>query len=251
MFSSFGVPADRAWGVDVSAVQGAIDFPRLAASGCSWVTARASQGTSGIDDDWFANAKGIRAAGMLVAAYHVISASSPVEAQIAHFADVALGLVDLPPVIDFELPAPERWIPPVTADSLLKRALLSLRMTAAAFGRASVYTYPYFMASIVKGKLELELLAELAAWPLWIASYHDEKRAPALGDLPSIPKPWSDWQFWQWSGDHGLPAPGIPTVVDHDVFNGTTGELARLVLPAFERCATDPDLLIPPGQGET
>lgn len=257
---AFGIPDERAWGVDVSSVQGAIDYPRLAASGCSWVTAKATEGTSSIDSRWYANAKGIRAAGMLVAAYHVFSPSKPIEEQVAHFTNVAIGLVDLPPTIDFELPRPELWIPPITAGYLLRRFLLMGRLVCAAFGRRSGYTYPYFGNSIIKGVTGADGLIlpdyaddvrELADTPLWIASYHDEKHAPKITDRPTIPLPWTDWQFWQWSGDKGLSAPGIPTVVDHDIFNGSTFELARLVLPAIERCATDPNLLIPPGQGET
>lgn len=227
-------PNARARGLDLSQVQGSPDFAKIQADGYDWVTLKATEGMTFTDPTWDRNVRQAKDAGLLVDGYHFLTAGTPVEAQVKHFADVALGVVDLPPCIDFESPPPEKWIPPTDADFLLARAVEALALTEAAFGRSLVYTYPYFMQQVVKrarNKTNVELLGTR---PLWIASYHDEKHAPTLDHEPTIPAPWSDWMFWQWSGDKGLAAPGVQCVVDHDVFNGTRDDLLKLLLPLGE-----------------
>jgi GH25 family lysozyme M1 (1,4-beta-N-acetylmuramidase) len=65
--------------------------------------------------------------------------------------------------------------------------------------RVLVYTNPSFA--------ETGACAGMNSWALWIAHYGVSK--------PSVPKPWSNWTFWQ-TGD---------SPVDMDRFNGTEAEL--------------------------
>ncbi len=235
MLNTFGAPEERPWGVDISQVQGKCDFAALAAAGCSWVTAKATEGSTFVDPMWERNARAIKDAGMLLDAYWFMTTGSSIEMQVAHFCNVVLGVIDLPPCVDFEAPPPERWIPPVTAGYLIARAIEATDKLQERFGplREIVYTYPYFMQAIARAAGQADLL-KLSNSSLWIASYHDEKHAPKLTDFPTVPRPWGKAQWWQWSGDKGLPAPGIPCVVDHDVFMGTYAELRALLLPTSE-----------------
>jgi GH25 family lysozyme M1 (1,4-beta-N-acetylmuramidase) len=69
--------------------------------------------------------------------------------------------------------------------------------------RVLVYTNPSFAAA---GNC-----AGMNSWALWIAHYGVSK--------PTVPKPWSNWTFWQ-TGD---------SPVDKDRFNGTEAQLLSWV----------------------
>jgi len=237
----------RARLLDCSQVQGHIDFVKVRAGGYSGVYLKATEGAHYVDPSFDDNCARARIAGLLVGAYHFLTAQAPVADQIALFVGTALNKSDLPPAVDFEYPPPEKWIPPITGPNLLARALEACRLTTVGFGHVCLYTYPYFMQGIVR-TCDAESLAKLALIPLWIASYHDEKHEPTDADQPTIPKPWTTWYAWQWSGDHGLAAPGVNCVVDHDVFNGTPEELEALVIPNYEIGVNeDTDPGSPPG----
>lgn len=62
-----------------------------------------------------------------------------------------------------------------------------------------------------------------AQYALWMAWYNSGVW-PKGGDRPRVPKPWTDWLFWQFDGDGGLR---LPTGVDSDfcVFNGDEAAL--------------------------
>jgi GH25 family lysozyme M1 (1,4-beta-N-acetylmuramidase) len=213
----------RARGVDVSAVQGEhIDFGELAGGGFDFVSCRATVGATGQDFTCALDVAHARAAGLLVAScYHVLTTTSAVadqainalRAQQAHGAPIAL---------DFEVPPPEQWAPPITGMWLLQRAVEFCNRIEAANVKLVVYSYPYFLQSLPF----CEELLQLADRPLWLADYHDQKHPPAEDYQPKFPQPWDAWSFIQWSGDGGLPAPGVPMVVDHDVYNGSRGDLA-------------------------
>ncbi len=216
----------RARGLDLSQVQGNVNFAKVReVGGFDWVTLKATEGGTYVDPLFYGYARQAKDAGLLVDAYHFLTTGSPVAPQVRHFLDVTRGILDLAPSIDFESPAPERWIPPITGDLLMKRALEALNLVEDELGakRVNLYSYPYFVACLPKGTPEMEALV---AYDLWIASYKNEKQEPTDAEGPFVPGAWEGrWCFWQWSGDKGLSAPGVNCVVDHDVYNGTREEL--------------------------
>jgi lysozyme len=227
------VSTTRARGLDLSSVQGEVDFEKIKAAGYDWVTLKATQGAGGTDSKWAEYSAAARKAGLLIDAYHFLTVGSPVDAQIKHFADVALGLVDLPPSIDFEYPAPKDWpggAGGAFARDLPKRCLDACLATEATFGRCCVYTYPDFALHLPR----TQELISVVQRPLWLAYYPHERSEPIDQEEPKIPEPWSKWMFFQWSGNGGLAAPGVSCVVDHDLFNGTPADLQKLLISTSE-----------------
>ncbi len=213
----------RARGLDVSQVQGAIQWDAVKAAGFDWVVVKCTEGAHYTDPAFKANVLGARAAGLLVGTYHFITESAPIADQAVAYLKAMDGvLVDLPPCIDFEYPPPEKWTD--KGARLPPRALEMARTVRDAGYAPIIYTYPYFGDALPWTPELTELVEE---FPLWIASYHDEKHEPKDSDSPTLPKPWHArrWTFWQHSGDRGLAVPGIAGVVDHDVYDGTIDEL--------------------------
>jgi lysozyme len=97
-------------------------------------------------------------------------------------------------------------IAPATVAARARQFLEQLDRLASGH-RVLVYTSPGFA--------EAGNCAGMSSWALWIAHYGVSK--------PSVPKPWSGWQFWQ-RGD---------SPIDTDVFNGTeAGLLSWCRMPA-------------------
>lgn len=194
-------------GVDISVMQGVVDFAALAASGIQFVIIRCGVGNDGIDSKYLANVAAAHAAGLKVMAYHFVyplppltgePLRDPVKQAQYHFNAVAGQLA----ACDFEWPVPEDWAKwGCTPAQITQWCLTYLQEYEALSGRKMViYTYPYFAQN-------LNLPAVFAQYPLWIASYDDA--------TPLIPAPWTDWVIWQ-NNDHGSAA-GISVEVDLDV----------------------------------
>ncbi len=217
----------RARFLDLSQVQTThVDFAKVKQGGYDGVVLKATEGSHYVDPTFDGNASHARAAGLVVGAYMFLTTGSPVQDQCALFTATARGRADFA-VVDFESPPPEKWSPPNDGAVLIDRALLAASTLSQVFARVWVYSYPYFVQSLPK----VPALLKLVLYPLWIASYHDEQHEPSDGDQPTVPAPWTSWVGWQWSGDKGTAAPGVPCVVDHNVYNGTREEFLALASP--------------------
>lgn len=181
-------------GVDISNIQGHVDFKALAASGVQFVICRCGVGNNGVDNLYKQNIANATAAGLKVAAYHFIfplptTKSQPtrdpkVQAKM-HFD--AAGNV---PVVccDLEWPEQQDWSKwGCTAQQITEWTVAYLEEYESLSGtRPVVYTYPNFAKS-------LNLPESFAQkYKLWIASYQNGS--------PWVPKPWTDWVLWQDSG---------------------------------------------------
>lgn len=191
-------------GIDVSTIQGKIDFQAVAATGVKFVICRCGVGNGGIDNLYKQNIANAKAAGLKVMAYHFIYplpplASQPLrdpKAQAQMHVNAAGGELA---ACDLEWPAPEDWAKwGCTAAQITKWSVDYLEAYEALSGiRPIVYTYPYFAKAI-----------NLPAWfgekyKLWIASYQTGH--------PAIPAPWTDWVMWQYSGGTGPEAQHLPS----------------------------------------
>lgn len=195
-------------GVDISQIQGAIDFIALAATGVQFVICRCGVGNNGHDSMYATNIAAAQAAGIQVAAYHFVfplpptateathpSGRSPAAQAKAHFA--AAGNV---PVVccDLEWPVQGDWAKwGCSAAQICQWTTEYLQAYEALSGvRPIVYTYPNFAQSI-------KLPASFAqTYQLWIASYEN---------TPTIPAPWTDWVLWQNTGGTGPNAGHLPS----------------------------------------
>ena len=73
-----------------------------------------------------------------------------------------------------------------------------------------LYTSPSYACEWLKND------RRLASYPLWIANYQVTK--------PTMPAPWSEWEFWQYSADGNNEGANYGTQsddVDLDWYNGT------------------------------
>lgn len=208
----------RATGVDVSSCQGKCDFAKLLAGGFDFAITKATEGPRGKDPTFERDINDARAAGVLVPlAYHVLTPTAPIDAQLGNCLDTVLPF-DVDVCLDFELADPG-----MTVGQRCMRALAFAEGVVRAGRKCVVYSYPNFMRQL-GGSASLVLLAQTAEY--WAADYPNERRKPEDTSNPWIPPAWSGrWAFWQWSGNGGTGAPGIPAVVDHCLYNGTREDL--------------------------
>lgn len=194
-------------GVDISVVQGTVDFAAIKASGIDFVICRSGVGNSGIDNLYAKNVAAAKAAGLKVAAYHFIYPLPPLASQPLrdpvkqaqfHF-NAAQGELAC---IDCEWPAPQDFAKWGCTPAQLNQWMLAYLAEYTRLGggkKPLVYTYPYWAATI-------NFSPEFAQYDLWIASYEPK---------PAIPKPWTDWVLWQYSGG-GIHLPnGAPVDGDY------------------------------------
>lgn len=226
-------------GVDVSSVQGVIDWPRVASSGVRFAWLKCTQGNDGADPTFGRNMKGCRDTGVYVGAYHYAyglpprvagDGRSPQEEARRFFnasSGLGRGYGELPPAIDAEHPEVGKWGQwGCTAPQLSEWLRVFADEVAQLWGRAPiVYTYPFWWRTMAASAD----VSWAAQYPLWIANYMgiDGTEPPTAG-RPFVPPPWADWTVWQWSANKGRRVPGIATDVDRNVFRGNLDGLRRL-----------------------
>lgn len=193
-------------GVDISIIQGKVDFVALAASGVEFVIIRCGVGNSAIDSNYTANVAGAKAAGLKVMAYHFVYPLPPLASQPLrdpvlqaqyHFKAAAGELASM----DYEWPTSDLWKQWGCSPAQMNQWCLTyLQEYERLSGKKMViYTYPYFCQS-------LNLPTDFVQYPLWIASYEPS---------PAIPHPWTSYVLWQNTGGGGhLPTTGVPVDTD-------------------------------------
>jgi GH25 family lysozyme M1 (1,4-beta-N-acetylmuramidase) len=202
-------------GMDISTIQGKVDFAACAAAGIQFVVCRCGVGNDGKDSDYDHNVAAATAAGIKVAAYHFVYPLPPVmvngidthptrdpvkQAQL-HAGWAGTSSV---PVIccDLEWPLQQDWGKwGCSAAQIVQWVTTYLQAYEAATGiRPLVYTFPYF-AQVLNLPVSFG-----QTYQLWIASYEPS---------PAIPHPWTDWVMWQdSSGPYHLPTTGVPVDTD-------------------------------------
>lgn len=236
-------PTD-AFGIDISAANGVIDFAKLVAGGVSFVSIQITNGLS-TDRNGVANLKKAQAAGLLVGAYHFSSYKNTAIVEAQHFASVirSSGVVlDFPPMFDFEHVDDKTMLSPLPAKETVKYALdFADEMARQQFPVLEIYSYPSYLLP-----LHLEIVSQGLAQKtrLWIADYSKGPH-PSPGSVPVVfdpknrwylPDTWGTWSRWQTHGNddkgaatgdpvHAPRIPGVQWAVDHDYYNGTKEEM--------------------------
>ena len=199
---------DRVLGCDVSHWQGDIKFEKMREAGAQFVILKASQ-ANWTDRRFVENYRAARQAGLLVGMYHYLDWSMPAAQQARYFAKLVTDYPpDIEPVVDFEerKNAPNR-LAAVSALNIFVQTIEDLT------GRVSmIYTSPgYWREYGDSGE-------SWKKYPLWIAHYNVEK--------PIVPRPWSNWLFWQYTDRGDGKRYGVSSAqIDLNWFNGTIDEL--------------------------
>lgn len=195
-------------GVDISVIQGTIDFVGLKASGVDFVICRCYVGNGGKDTMYDQNIANATAAGLLVAAYQFVYPlptipGQPLRDPVAQAKLHASAAGSVPVVCcDLEWPAQQDWAKwGCSAAQIATWVLTYLQAYEAETGiRPVIYTYPYFAEA-------LKLPANFGTdYKLWIASY--------ATSTPLVPAPWTDWVLWQNSGGSEKLPNGVPVDTD-------------------------------------
>jgi lysozyme len=196
-------------GVDVSTFQGAVDWTKVKAAGIDFAFARISDGTANPDDQFTANWKGMKAAGVVRGAYQYWEAGVDPTAQanlVASSLKTAGGLEagDLPVVMDIETAG---GASAATIEANMKTWLAAVQLSTGL--KPLIYTsegtYPITATTY-------------DTYDLWVANYVTSSTA-----CPIMPVGWTQWVFWQ-NSDTGT-VNGITGNVDTDLFNGTLAQL--------------------------
>lgn len=195
-------------GLDISIIQGTVDFNAVAASGIQFIIARCGVGNSSIDSDYASNIVKAKAAGLYTLAYHFVYplptiASQPLRDPIKQAQYHFNAVQGVRGCCDLEWPTSDLWQKwGCSAQQINDWGLAYLAEYSRLDGRPMiVYTYPNFSQTV-------NLSAEYGQYPLWIASYEP---------TPEIPAPWTNvgWTLWQTTGGGGHLPNGAP--VDTDV----------------------------------
>lgn len=226
-------------GIDVSAVQGAIDWRRVAEAGFRFVIVKVSEGTRYCDPRALEHIEGARAAGLRTSVYAFLRPSQgrPVEQVERLWECLGDTMPAFRPVLDLE-GAPDS----MSGQDICAFGDACADAVEALFGRSPfLYTYPSFAHDRLGPALAR---SRLGRCPLWMASYYSTKTpwAPTPLMKPPVPQPWPTWTIWQYSGDGGYRVPGVPGDCDRNLFNGDEAAFRRacgLVDPDAE---TRPDV---------
>lgn len=185
-------------GLDLSAHNGNIDFPRVKDEGhVTFVYLKATEGADFRDTSFVRNFDSARKAGLDVGPYHFFRFDTDGTAQAENIITTLNGrIIDLPVAIDVE----EWGNPAQVPTELIVERLEAMRSRLKASGISSlVYTNKNGFSRFVGDRID--------DVDIWICSFTN----PPAG--PGIP-----WRIWQHS--HKGRIPGISGEVDLNTFNG-------------------------------
>ena len=203
------------FGIDVSHFQGVVDFNKVKASGVSFVFIKATEGITLVDPMFATNWAAAKASGLPRGAYHLFRPLDASASQVDNFINAIgkLEVGDLPPVLDVEVPAD--W----TTIALAQRTTIILSWLTAVEAKLGVKPIIYLNNSMAN-----DILSNPTAFKdylLWIAHY-------TSASVPTIPKPWTAWTFWQH--DQAGVVAGVPEKVDLDRFAGSLADFQNLLV---------------------
>lgn len=205
-------------GPDISFYQDRNDTPRgvdfgVMAQQAKFVIIRAGQNLW-VDEDFATHWQRAKAAGLPRGSYWFYDSRADPKAQ-AELWIKTLGndLGELPLWCDFE----EKYNGPYTGWRNFYNFIARLQELAPN-KEIGIYTgYYYWAEMVLSSGIGAASLAYFAQFPLWIAAYNST--------TPQIPRPWSHWDFWQFTDNGNGILYGVESLnIDLNYFNGTEDE---------------------------
>lgn len=199
-------------GIDVSHHQGLIDWNNVSHPDVNqeltFTFIRATVGTEN-DYQFDKNWKEASNHGFVRGAYHYYWSNVNSAVQARHFIEtVSLIKGDLPPVLDIE------DISNIQDEKSLRKGLKNwIKIIEAHYGvQPIIYSGEAFYKDILRSD------SYFRKYPrIWIANYN------------GVEAPRISWNFWQYTDR--MPVPGIKTLVDGNVFDGSQEEFNKLLIP--------------------
>ncbi len=201
------------FGIDVSKWQGTVNWPAVKADGVVFAIVRVSDGTQTLDEQFEANWKGTKAAGIIRGAYQFFRPAQSATDQAALFVEKieqAGGFEpgDLPGVIDVES------MGGVSSAQAIQAVGAWIEYVEQHTGRRPIiYSGSYFWDDNSLG-------GNFSDYPLWTAHY-------TSAACPLVSSEWDRWTFWQYT-DKGSVA-GISGGVDENRFDGNLAQLQAFI----------------------
>ena len=198
-------------GIDVSHYQGDINWKMLEQTRqgkfpVQFIFMKATEGGDFSDDKFVANFDSAKAHGFIRGAYHFYNPKTDADKQADFFIrSVKLESGDLPPVLDIEKKGKD-------VKKLQQDLKIWLRKVESHYGvKPIIYASYKFKTKYLNDSI-------FDTYPYWIAHYYvDSVRYQG------------EWKFWQHTDVGTLP--GIDEKVDLNVFNGTSADLQKLLIP--------------------
>ena len=198
-------------GIDVSHYQGDINWKMLEQTRqgkfpVQFIFMKATEGGNFSDDKFVANFDSAKAHGFVRGAYHFYNPKTDADKQADFFIrSVKLESGDLPPVLDIEKKGKD-------VKKLQQDLKIWLRKVESHYGvKPIIYASYKFKTKYLNDSI-------FDTYPYWIAHYYvDSVRYQG------------EWKFWQHTDVGTLP--GIDEKVDLNVFNGTSADLQKLLIP--------------------
>jgi GH25 family lysozyme M1 (1,4-beta-N-acetylmuramidase) len=201
------------YGADTSFWTLEVDFQKYKAAGAKFVIIKALNGT-GVDPYFVRNYTRARDAGVPVSTYQWLlpESGSPVKDQVRMYADLLRDYPhDFVPWLDYE--------GIVTARDLIRYVDLFHDTTGRPLGVYSTFSR---LNDAVPA-----LPDHFASLKLWIARYSTA--------FPQVPKPFANWDFWQFTESFPSAAYGFPSngeqMADMNYFNGSAETFAAFCDP--------------------
>jgi len=215
-------------GLDVSEHNGDVDWNAVKAAGAGFAFIRSADGDYNDKLYTATRVAALRTAAIPFGVYQFARVAADTNGQRDGVTEAAMAWYfarrqgwgktgDLPIVYDFE----EASYAGQAATKAATQAYDAVRTLRALQGRPPIfYTNPDSMTFLSPALTDAQR-AELARCPLWIAHFGVAS--------PTVPQPWTDWAFWQYT-DTGTIG-GVTGNVDRDHYSGSRSDLAALALP--------------------
>jgi lysozyme len=202
-------------GIDVSDVQGEIDWRTVADSDLAYAVTQATDGITSVANTFGTNWKAIAEVGLVRGASHLFRPEIDAQAQAERFLSVvSLEPGDLPPVAIVQTHSQ------VDVDTLVTRLQTWLSFIERKTQRQPIlYTTLSFWQS-------LGPVAQFAQYPLWIVDR-------LIASSPTLPVGWQDWLLWQYT-DRG-EIKGINPGVNISWFNSMSEGAYRTGVKVLQR----------------
>lgn len=198
-------------GIDISHYQGDVNWNRLEQTRqgqfpINFIFMKATEGGDYADDKFVANFDSAKVHGFIRGAYHFYNPQTDANKQADFFINtVKLEPGDLPPVLDIEKKGRN-------VEKLQQGLKIWLQKVEEHYGvKPIIYASYKFKTRYLNDSI-------FDTYPYWIAHYYvDSVRYRG------------DWKFWQHTDVGTLP--GIEEKVDLNIFNGSTVDLQKILIP--------------------